>query len=67
MALCFILSLYFFPSTFLKPRRRIGVAIGEYVLDLCEISDLFTGPVMSQRKQVLQEVRNIFFGVAYTK
>lgn len=45
----------------LKPRRRIGVAIGEYVLDLGEISDLFTGPVMSQRKQVIQEVSSLFF------
>lgn len=39
-----------------QPRHRIGVAIGEKVLDLAEISDLFTGPLMSQRKSVFREV-----------
>ena len=42
----------------LQPRHRIGVAIGEHVLDLAEISELFTGPLMSQRKSVLEEVRS---------
>lgn len=41
-----------------EPRHRIGVAVGEYMLDLAEISDLFTGPLMSKRKSVLQEVRS---------
>ncbi|KAL9958442.1 hypothetical protein ACROYT_G035454 [Oculina patagonica] len=51
-------------STSDNPRHRIGVAIGEYVLDLSEISDLFTGPLMSQRKSVLQEqTLNAFMGL----
>lgn len=36
----------------------MGVAIGDYVLDLTEIADLFTGPIMSQKKSSLQGVRN---------
>ncbi|XP_020613018.1 fumarylacetoacetase-like [Orbicella faveolata] len=51
-------------STSDNPRHRIGVAIGEHVLDLAEISDLFTGPLMSQRKSVLQEqTLNAFMGL----
>ncbi|KAJ7372879.1 hypothetical protein OS493_016806 [Desmophyllum pertusum] len=42
-------------STSDNQKPRIGVAIGEYVLDLSEIINLFTGPLMSQRKSVLQE------------
>ncbi|XP_068688621.1 fumarylacetoacetase-like [Montipora foliosa] len=47
-----------------NPKPRIGVAIGEYVLELSEISDLFTGPVMSQTKEVLKEsTLNAFMGL----
>lgn len=59
---CFHLSLAYWSWRLFcdpQPRHRIGVAIGEHVLDLAEISDLFTGPLMSQRKSVLQEVRSI--------
>lgn len=42
----------------------MGVAIGDYVLDLTEIADLFTGPIMSQKKSSLQEqVLNGFMGL----
>jgi len=34
-------------STQEEPRHRIGVAIGDYVLDLSSISHLFTGPLMA--------------------
>ena len=34
--------------------KRIGVAIGEHVLDLSAVSDLFTGPQLSGRKEVLR-------------
>lgn len=51
-------------STSVNPRHRIGVAIGEHVLDLCGISEFFTGPVMSQRKAALQEpTLNAFMGL----
>ncbi|XP_073230518.1 fumarylacetoacetase-like isoform X2 [Porites lutea] len=51
-------------STSVNPRHRIGVAIGEHVLDLCGISEFFTGPVMSQRKEALQEpTLNAFMGL----
>lgn len=51
-------------STSDDPRHRVGVAIGDYVLDLTEIADLFTGPIMSQKKSSLQEqVLNGFMGL----
>lgn len=51
-------------STSVNPRHRIGVAVGEHVLDLCGISEFFTGPVMSQRKAALQEpTLNAFMGL----
>ena len=41
-------------STQEEPRHRIGVAIGDYVLDLSSISHLFTGPLMSGHQDSLQ-------------
>ncbi|XP_074627785.1 fumarylacetoacetase-like [Acropora palmata] len=51
-------------STSSNPKPRIGVAIGEYVLDLSEMSDLLTGPVIAKRKSVLHEsTLNSFMGL----
>ena len=36
------------------PRHRIGVAIGDYVLDLSSVSHLFTGPLMSGHQDSLR-------------
>ena len=41
-------------STAEDPRHRIGVAIGEYVLDLSSVSHLFTGPLMSSHTASLR-------------
>lgn len=45
------------------PSHRIGVAIGEYVVDLREIkrAGLFTGPILSDLKtsEVFQQVQNL--------
>ena len=38
----------------IQPTKRIGVAIGEHVLDLSAVSHLFTGPELSGRKEVLK-------------
>ena len=35
--------------------NRIGVAIGEYVLDLSKVSHLFNGPVMRDKQIALQK------------
>lgn len=42
-------------STEENQRKRIGVAIGDYVLDLSLVKDLFTGPIMSHHQNVLNE------------
>ncbi len=31
-------------------RKRIGVAIGDHVVDLSKISNLFTGPLLSKHQ-----------------
>ena len=41
-------------STPEDPRHRIGVAIGDYVLDLSSVSHLFTGPLMAGHQASLQ-------------
>lgn len=51
-------------STEGNTRHRIGVAIGDYVLDVGEVVHLFTGPVMSQNHAVLKkETLNTFMGL----
>lgn len=40
-------------STNTSPRKRIGVAIGDYVLDLSQVKHLFNGPAMAQHQHVL--------------
>jgi len=42
-------------STDENQRRRIGVAIGDYVLDLSQIKHLFDGTVMNQYQHVFDE------------
>eukprot|EP00111_Clytia_hemisphaerica_P024319 TCONS_00071736-protein len=38
-----------------SPKKRIGVAIGNYVLDLSEVKHLFNGSVMSTKQNVFDE------------
>merc|ERR1712012_247163 len=42
-------------STQSDSNHRIGVAIGDHVLDLSKISHLFTGPLMSGQQSVLKQ------------
>uniref|UniRef100_G1SM91 Fumarylacetoacetase n=1 Tax=Oryctolagus cuniculus TaxID=9986 RepID=G1SM91_RABIT len=47
-----------------QPRPRIGVAIGDQILDLSAIKHLFTGPVLSQHQDVFDEpTLNSFMGL----
>ncbi|KAM4748576.1 fumarylacetoacetase [Rhinophrynus dorsalis] len=53
-------------STQDEPRHRIGVAIGDQILDLSVISHLFTGPFMSGNQDVLkQPVLNNFMALGH--
>ncbi len=42
-------------STNENQRKRIGVAIGDYVLDLSQINHLFNGPLMNRYQHVFDE------------
>ena len=45
-------------SNHLQPRQRIGVAIGEYVLDVSAVAPLFfTGPTLGPQQQVRHHTR----------
>uniref|UniRef100_G3SLF0 Fumarylacetoacetase n=1 Tax=Loxodonta africana TaxID=9785 RepID=G3SLF0_LOXAF len=47
-----------------QPRPRIGVAIGDQILDLSVIKHLFTGPVLSKHQDVFDEpTLNSFMGL----
>lgn len=47
-----------------NPRRRIGVAIGDQILDLSIIKHLLTGPVLSKHQDVFdQPTLNSFMGL----
>ncbi|XP_048186049.1 fumarylacetoacetase isoform X1 [Perognathus longimembris pacificus] len=51
-------------STAGQQRPRIGVAIGEQILDLSAISHLFTGPALHQHQHVFREsTLNSFMGL----
>ncbi|KAL4613279.1 fumarylacetoacetase [Arapaima gigas] len=51
-------------STADNPRRRIGVAIGDQILDLSVIKSLFTGPALSGHQHVFEEpTLNAFMGL----
>jgi len=39
-------------STNANPKQRLGVAIGDFILDLSEVKHLFTGPVLSSKQDV---------------
>ncbi|EDO43610.1 predicted protein [Nematostella vectensis] len=44
--------------------KRIGVAIGDYVLDLSIVADLFDGPALSKQRNVFKEPSlNAFMGL----
>ena len=48
---------------FLQPTHRIGVAIGDYVLDLSQVATLFNGPVLSTCKESLVKVCPVHTGL----
>ncbi|XP_056134822.1 fumarylacetoacetase [Lampris incognitus] len=49
-----------------NPRHRIGVAIGDEILDLSVIKTLFTGPALSKCQDVFdQPTLNAFMGLGY--
>ncbi|XP_056240757.1 fumarylacetoacetase [Seriola aureovittata] len=49
-----------------NPRHRIGVAIGDQILDLSVIRSLFQGPVMSKHQDVFdQPTMNAFMALGY--
>ncbi|XP_043844073.1 fumarylacetoacetase [Dromiciops gliroides] len=53
-------------STPENPRQRIGVAIGDQILDLSVIKHLFTGPVLSGHQDVFEQpTLNRFMGLGY--
>lgn len=41
----------------MKPRQRIGVAIGDEILDLSVVKNLFDGPVLRNHQNVFDEVK----------
>ncbi|XP_065198959.1 fumarylacetoacetase-like [Sycon ciliatum] len=43
-------------STIGNERHRIGVAIGEEILDLSAVKSLFTGPVLANQQDVFDEL-----------
>ena len=40
----------------LQQRHRIGVAIGDYILDLTQVKEFFNGPILSSCQNVFDEV-----------
>lgn len=40
----------------IQPQRRIGVAIGEHILDIYEVAHLFNGSELKNNQHVLKEV-----------
>uniref|UniRef100_A0A672ZTM5 Fumarylacetoacetase n=1 Tax=Sphaeramia orbicularis TaxID=375764 RepID=A0A672ZTM5_9TELE len=53
-------------STDANPRHRLGVAIGDQILDLSIIKSLFRGPVMSKHQDVFdQPTLNAFMGLGH--
>ncbi|KJH40710.1 putative fumarylacetoacetase [Dictyocaulus viviparus] len=51
-------------STKDNPRRRIGVAIGECILDLSEVAHFFDGPLLKSNQDVFkQETLNAFMAL----
>ncbi|XP_070586879.1 fumarylacetoacetase-like [Erythrolamprus reginae] len=53
-------------STEEEPRHRIGVAIGDQVLDLNAVKDLFNGPVLSKQRHVFeQSTLNAFMALGW--
>ncbi len=43
-------------ALFPQPKHRIGVAIGDQILDLSVIKSLFQGPVISKHQDVFDQV-----------
>jgi hypothetical protein len=47
---------FFYVLAILQPTHRIGVAIGDQILDLKQIAHLFTGPELKNHQHVFKEV-----------
>lgn len=47
---------YSITINFFQPTHRIGVAIGDFILDLSQISHLFDGPVLKHHQDVFKKV-----------
>ncbi|KAM6943640.1 fumarylacetoacetase [Xenentodon cancila] len=53
-------------STADNPRQRLGVAIGDQILDLCVVKSLFMGPVMSKHQDVFEQpTLNAFMALGF--
>ncbi|XP_072516577.1 fumarylacetoacetase [Salminus brasiliensis] len=53
-------------STQDHPRHRIGVAIGDQILDLSVVKHLFNGPVLGKHQDVFEQpTLNAFMGLGY--
>jgi hypothetical protein len=49
-------NFFFYVLAILQPTHRIGVAIGDQILDLKQIAHLFTGPELKNHQHVFKEV-----------
>lgn len=47
---------FFYVVAILQPTHRIGVAIGDQILDLKQIAHLFTGPELKNHQHVFKQV-----------
>jgi hypothetical protein len=55
---------FFYVVAILQPTHRIGVAIGDQILDLKQIAHLFTGPKLKNHQHVFkEETLNQFMGL----
>uniref|UniRef100_A0A1I7ZHZ3 Fumarylacetoacetase n=1 Tax=Steinernema glaseri TaxID=37863 RepID=A0A1I7ZHZ3_9BILA len=48
-------------STSCNPKKRIGVAIGDQILDLSVVKHLFTGALLKDKQHVFDEVSGSTF------
>lgn len=57
LALHCVDDIYYSPDFFLQKTKRIGVAIGDKILDLSKIKHYFDGPELKKNQSVFSEVR----------
>lgn len=44
------------PLAALQPRHRLGVAIGDQILDLSVVKHLFNGPALAKHQHIFDQV-----------